>query len=104
MEGTLICPVEIWREEGKKQSEMTVDRYLVKELIPLKMALDSGTLPPYHRSWLCDGYCEVREICFQELKQEINAARLRVVKPKKKGVRRNGKDSGLKEGRGDLAA
>lgn len=104
MDQTLICPVEIWPEEAQKKAELTVDRYLVKELIPLKMALDSGTLPPYRRTWLCDGYCDLKEICFRELKQEITAARLRVVKPKKKGVKRNGKDSSLKAGGADLAA
>lgn len=105
MEGTLICPVELWPEEPKRKSEMTVDQYFVRELIPLKMALDSGTMPPYRRGWLCDGYCEVKEICFQELKQEITAARLRVVKPKRnQGGKNHGKDSSLKEGRADLAA
>ena len=101
MEETLICPVEIWPEEPKRKSDISVDRYMEENLIPLKMALDSGTMPPYSRTWACEDYCDVSEICFRELKKELMAARLRVVKPKrnkKKGAR-NGKDSGTKKGR-----
>ena len=63
-------------------------------------------MPPYQRTWACDGYCDVADICFQELRKEVTAARLRVVKPKKrkKGGRKDGKDSGAKEGRADAAA
>ena len=105
MEETVICPVEIWPEEPKRKTTMTVDRYLEENLVPLKMALDSGTMPPYQRTWACDGYCDVADICFQELRKEVTAARLRVVKPKKrKGGRKDGKDSGAKEGRADAAA
>jgi len=95
MEETLICPVGIWPEEAKKKSDMSIDRYMEANLVPLKMALDSDTLPPYKSHWSCEEYCGVSEICFRELKKEIIAARLRVVKPKqnkKKGVR-NGKDT-----------
>ena len=104
MEETLICPVEIWPEEAKRKSEMSVDRYLEENLVPLKMALDSDTMPPYSQHWSCDDYCGVSEICFRELKQEITAARLRVVKPKKKGAKKNGKDSGTKKRRANAAA
>jgi hypothetical protein len=75
MEETLICPVEIWPEESTKKSEMTVNRYLEENLIPLKMALDSETLPPYKRNWSCEGYCGVSDLCYSELKKEIMASR-----------------------------
>jgi hypothetical protein len=75
MDETLICPVEIWPEESSKKSEMTVRRVLEENLVPLKMALDSETMPPYARNWSCEGYCNVSEICFRELKKEILAAR-----------------------------
>jgi hypothetical protein len=75
MEETLICPVDIWPEESTRKSEMTVRRVLEENLVPLKMALDSETMPPYQRNWSCDGYCSVSEICFLELKKEILAAR-----------------------------
>jgi hypothetical protein len=106
MEETLICPVEIWPEEAKRKSEMSVDRYMEENLIPLTMAMDSGTMPPYRRTWACDDYCDVSELCYRELKKEIMAARLRVVKPKrqlKKGAN-NGKDSGTKKGRANASA
>jgi len=75
MEETLICPVEIWPDESTRKSEMTVNRYFEENLIPLKMALDSETMPPYKRNWACDDYCGVSEICFRELKKEIMASR-----------------------------
>jgi hypothetical protein len=75
MEETLICPVEIWPEESTKKSEMTVNRFFEENLIPLKMALDSETMPPYKRNWACEEYCGVSEICFRELKKEIMASR-----------------------------
>ena len=106
MEETLISPVEIWPEEAKRKSEMSVDRYMEENLIPLTMALDSGTMPPYRRTWACDDYCDVSELCYRELKQEITAARLRVVKPKKnvkKGAS-NGKDSATQKGRANASA
>jgi hypothetical protein len=82
MEETLLCPVEVWPDEAKRKTDMTIDRYLEERLVPLKMALDSGTMPPYARTWSCDGYCGVSEICHKELKKEILAAR-KVVKLKK---------------------
>jgi hypothetical protein len=106
MEETRICPVEIWPDHPKRKNDLTVDSYLEENLIPLKMALDSETMPPYERTWVCQDYCDVSDICFQELKKEIMAARLRVVKPKKatkKGVK-NGKDSGIEKGRANAAA
>ncbi len=75
MEETLICPVEIWPEESTRKTDMTVRRVFEENLVPLKMALDSETMPPYQRNWSCDGYCSVSEICFLELKKEILAAR-----------------------------
>lgn len=75
LEETLICPVEIWPEESNKKSEMTVNRYFEENLIPLKMALDSETMPPYKRNWACDEYCGVSEICFRELKKAAMASR-----------------------------
>ena len=75
MEETLICPVEIWPEESTRKTEMTVRRVFEENLVPLKMALDSETMPPYHRNWSCDDYCSVSDICFLELKKEIIAAR-----------------------------
>jgi hypothetical protein len=75
MEETLICPVEIWPEESTRKTEMTVRRVMEENLVPLKMALDSETMPPYERNWSCDGYCSVSDICFMELKKEILAAR-----------------------------
>jgi len=104
MEETLICPVDIWPKEPKKKSEMSVDRYLEENLVPLKMALDSDTMPPYRPHWSCNDYCGVSELCFRELKREIIAARLRVVKPKKKGVKKNGKSISPKERRANAAA
>lgn len=105
MEETLICPVEIWPEEAARKTTLTVDRYLEDNLVPLKMALDSGTMPPYQRNWSCDGYCDVSEICFQELRKEIQASRLRVVKPtKKKGEKEDGKDNSAKGRTTDVAA
>ena len=82
MEETLICPVEIWPEQSTKKTEMTVDRYLEENLVPLKMALDSETMPPYKRNWACDEYCGVADICYRELKKEILASR-RVITLKK---------------------
>lgn len=104
MEETLICPAAIWPEEAKRKTTMTVDRYLEENLIPLKMALDSGTMPPYSRFWSCDDYCDVSEICFRELRKEVTAARLRVVKSKKKGAKKNEKDSGVEERRANDTA
>lgn len=75
MDETLICPVEIWPAEAKRKTEMTVDRLMEENLVPLKMALDSGTMPPYERGWRCDEYCDVSAICYRELKKEIMAAR-----------------------------
>jgi hypothetical protein len=75
MEETLICPVEIWPEESTRKTEMTVRRVFEENLVPLKMALDSETMPPYQRNWSCDSYCSVSDICFLELKKEIIAAR-----------------------------
>lgn len=75
MEETIICPVEIWPEESNKKSEMTVNRYLEENLIPLKMALDSETNPPYKRNWACEDYCGVSGLCYKELKNEIMASR-----------------------------
>jgi len=103
MEETLICPVVIWPEESKKKSEMTVDRYLEENLIPLKMALDSETMPPYSRNWSCDDYCDVSEICFRELKKEIIAALSRVVKLRK-GGKENAKDNPAKKRRANSSA
>ena len=103
MEETRICPVDIWPDKPKRKTDMTVDRYLEERLIPLKMALDSETMPPYQKNWSCDGYCDVKSICFKELRKEILARRLRVVKSKKKGAE-NGKDSTVKKGRTNAAA
>ena len=106
MEETLICPVGIWLDKAKKKSDMTVDRYMEENLVPLKMALDSETMPPYTPHWSCDQFCGVSEICFRELKKEIMAARLRVVKPKKskkKGAT-NGKDSSTQKRRGNATS
>ena len=104
MQETLICPVEIWPKKPKGKTDMTVDRYFEKKLIPLKMALDSDTMPPYRRNWTCNGYCDVSEICFRELKKEITATRLRVVQPKKKGGKKNGKNSTTTKRRANVAA
>jgi hypothetical protein len=75
MEETLICPVEIWPDESTRKSELTVKRVMEENLAPLKMALESETMPPYERNWSCDTYCSVSDICFIELKKEILAAR-----------------------------
>lgn len=87
MEETLICPVEIWPDEAKRKTDMTVDRYMEEHLVPLKMALDSETMPPYAKTWACDEYCGSAETCFRELKKELMAARrvvnLTQLKPKK---------------------
>ncbi len=100
MKETLICPVEIWPEKSKRKTDMTVDSYFEENLIPLQMALDSETMPPYQRTWTCEEYCDVSDICFQEFKKELMAARLRIVKPKttRKGAK-DGEDSGVKERR-----
>jgi CRISPR/Cas system-associated exonuclease Cas4 (RecB family) len=82
MEETLISPVEIWPDQSTRKTEMTVDRYLEENLVPLKMALDSETMPPYKRNWACDEYCGVADICYRELKKEILATR-RVITLKK---------------------
>jgi hypothetical protein len=89
MMDTLICPVDAWPDEPRRKSDMTADRYLEENLVPLSMALESGTLPPYARTWACDKYCGMADLCYQELKKEIAAAR-RVVPLKKKGAK-NGK-------------
>jgi CRISPR/Cas system-associated exonuclease Cas4 (RecB family) len=102
MEETIICPVEPWHETGKKKSPSTVDRYLEDNLIPLKMALESETMPPYERNWACESYCGVREICFRELKKELMASR-KLIKFKK-GEKENGKDTTLETGRIERAA
>ena len=103
MEETLICPVELWPDKAKKKSDMSVDRYMEEHLVPLKMALDSDTMPPFTPHWTCNEYCGVSEICFRELKKEITAARLRVVKPNNKGDR-NGQDSSTQKRRANAAA
>ncbi|MFC1885589.1 hypothetical protein ACFLZM_00815 [Thermodesulfobacteriota bacterium] len=97
MEETLICPVRIWPEESKKKSVMTIDRHLKENLVPLKMALDSETMPPYARCWQCDEYCTVSGICYRELKKEISASRH--VIPIRKGGKKNAKNSTVKKGR-----
>jgi CRISPR/Cas system-associated exonuclease Cas4 (RecB family) len=104
MEETLICPVSPWPDQTTRKSEMTVDRYLEENLVSLKMALDSETMPPYARNWSCESYCDVSEICFRELKQELTAARLRVVKPTKKGATKNGKTDRDKTRRANRSA
>ncbi len=96
MEETLISPVDIWPEESTRKSEMTVRRVFEENLVPLKMALDSETLPPYRRNWSCDGYCSVSEICFLELKKEILAARW--AQRIKEGEKKNGQPRSPKEG------
>jgi CRISPR/Cas system-associated exonuclease Cas4 (RecB family) len=103
MEETLICPVEIWPEEARKKSDMSVDKYMEENLLPLQMALDSDTMPPFKPHWTCDQYCGVSELCFRELKKELTAARLRVVKPTKGKGAKNGKDSGTKKRRANVA-
>jgi len=75
MEETLICPVEIWPDEPEKKSDMTVDRYMEENLVPLHEALESGTMPPYARHWSCENYCSASEICYRELKKEISGSR-----------------------------
>jgi hypothetical protein len=75
MEETLICPVEIWPDEPDKKSDITVDRYLEENLVPLHEALESGTMPPYKRHWSCDDYCGCSDICYRELKKEIAGSR-----------------------------
>ena len=100
MEETIICPVGTWPEEAKKKSEMTADRYMEENLVPLKMALDSDTMPPYRQYWSCDDYCDVSEICFRELKKEIIAARSRVVKLRK-GAKKNAKGTTVKKRKAD---
>lgn len=84
MEETLICPVEIWPDKPQKRADITVNRYFEERLIPLKMALNSGTMPAYSPTWSCNGYCSVSEICHRELKKEIMAAR-RVMELKEGG-------------------
>jgi len=98
MEETKICPVEIWPEESKKKSQMTADRYLEENLVPLQMALDSETMPPYERNWACGEYCSVSAICYSQLKEEIIASR-RVIPMRKKGGRKNAKSSATEKGR-----
>jgi CRISPR/Cas system-associated exonuclease Cas4 (RecB family) len=87
MDETLICPVEIWLDESTRKADMTVRKVLEENLVPLKMALDSETMPPYQRNWSCDGYCSVADICFMELKKEILAARW--AERKKAGGKKN---------------
>lgn len=89
MEETRICPVEVWAETSTKKTYMTVDRYMEENLVPLYEALESETMPPYARTWACDEYCGVSDICYRELKKGLMAAR-RVVPLKKKG-KKNGK-------------
>jgi len=96
MEETLICPVEIWPEESTRKSELTVRRVMEENLAPLKMALDSETMPPYERNWSCDSYCSVSDICFIELKKEILAARW--AQRIKEGGKKNGKPRTPKKG------
>jgi hypothetical protein len=67
-----------------------------ENLIPLKMALDSETMPLYERNWSCDGYCSVSDICFIELKKEILAARW--AQRIKEGGKKNGKPRTTKKG------
>lgn len=99
MEETLICPVGIWPDESNKKTDMTVDRYLEDHLVPLKMALDSETMPPYHRNWACDEYCASSEVCFRELKKEVMAATRLVTLTPKKGDKGNDTDTGGKKRR-----
>ena len=99
MEETLICSVDIWPEVAKRKSDMSVDRYMEENLVPLKMALDSDTMPAYQPHWSCEEYCGVSEICFRDLKKELIAKRLRVVKPKKQGGKKNGKNTTPKKRR-----
>ena len=67
-----------------------------ENLVPLKMALDSETMPPYERNWSCEEYCSVSDICYREFKKELLASR-RVVRLKKGD--KNVKDGTVKKGK-----
>jgi hypothetical protein len=41
MEETLICPVGIWPDESTRKTEMSVQRVMEENIIPLKIAFNS---------------------------------------------------------------
>ena len=57
-------------QKSTRKTEMTVRRVSEEKRVPLKMALDSETMPPHHRNWSCDGDRSVSDICFMQLKKE----------------------------------